>query len=114
MQLRHLFKNAKLSEVIRQNEKLFIDFLNKVRVSNIDDDVEKLLNARFIHKSDENYPKDALHMYVENELAMKRNEAALNDLPSELYTIEVRIVYLTRQERSLILSLLKAVFVKFI
>ena len=30
--------------------------LHKVRVGNIDDDVEKLLKARFIHKSNENYP----------------------------------------------------------
>ena len=27
-------------------------------------------------------------MYAENEPAMKRNEAVLNDLPGELYTIE--------------------------
>ena len=45
--------------------------LNKVRVGNIDDDVEKLLKARFIHDSDENYPKNALHMYSENRPTMK-------------------------------------------
>ena len=38
--------------------------LNKGRVGNIDDDVENLLMARFIRKSDENYPKDALHMHA--------------------------------------------------
>ena len=32
---------------------LFINLLNKVRVSNIDDDVENLLKARFIRESDE-------------------------------------------------------------
>ena len=62
--------------------------LNKVRVGNIDDEVEKLLKARLIHESDENYPVDALHMYAMNEQAMKRNEAVLNNLPGELYTIE--------------------------
>ena len=62
--------------------------LNKVRVGNIDDDDEKLLKARFIHESDENYPKDALHMYSENELTMKWNNAVLNDLPGDLYKIE--------------------------
>ena len=61
---------------------------NNVQVGKIDDDVEKLLKARFIHESDENYPKDALHMYAENEPAMKRNDVALNDVPGELYTIE--------------------------
>ena len=57
--------------------------LNKVRVGNIDDEVEKLLKARFIHESDENYPVDALYMYAENEPAVKRNEAVLNNLPGK-------------------------------
>ena len=64
--------------------------VNKIQVGNIDDDAENLLKGRFIHQSDENYPKDALHMYAENEPAIKRNEAVLNELPDELYTIEAR------------------------
>ena len=63
--------------------------LYKVRVANIDNNVEYLLKARFIRESEVNYPKDALHMYAENESAMKRNEAVLNELPREHYTIEV-------------------------
>ena len=63
MQLWHL--------VVKQNDKLFIDLLNKVRVGNTDDDdAENLLKAGFLSESDENYPKDALHMYAENEPAM--------------------------------------------
>ena len=88
LQLWHLFKHVELTEVVRQNEKLFIDLLNKVRVGNIDDDVKNLLKARFIRESDENYREDALHMYAENEPAIKRNEAVLNEFPSELYIIE--------------------------
>ena len=64
--------------------------VNQIQVGNIDDDAENLLKVRFIHQSDENYPKDALHMYAENEPAIKRNEAVLNELPDELYTIEAR------------------------
>ena len=78
LQLWHLFKYAELTEVVRQNDKLFIDLLNKVRIGNIDDDVENLLKARFMCESDENYPKDAVHIYAENEAAMKMNEAVLN------------------------------------
>ena len=89
LQLWHLFKYAELNEVVRQNDKSFIDMLNKVRLDNIDDDVEQLLKARFVCDSDGNYyPKDALHMYAEKEPAIGRNEAVLNNLPGELYTIE--------------------------
>ena len=77
-QLWHLFKYAALTEVVRQDEELFIELLHKVRVGNIDVDVENLIKARFTRESDENYPKDDLHMYAENEPAMKRNKAVLN------------------------------------
>ena len=83
-----LFKYAELTEVVRQNDKPFIDLLNKARVGNIHDDVENSLKARFIRESDENYPKDALHMYAENEPAIKWNEAVRNELPGGIYTIE--------------------------
>ena len=73
---------------MRQKDKLLIDLLDKVRVGYIDYDVERLLEARLIQEYDENYPKDVLHMYAENELATKRNKAVLNDLPGGLYTIQ--------------------------
>ena len=86
LQLWHLFKYEKLTKVVRQNDKLFMDLLNKVR--NIDDDVENVLKARFIRESDESYSKGTFHMLSENEPAVKKNEAVLNDVPGQLYTIE--------------------------
>ena len=59
LQLWNLSKYAELSEVLRQNDKLFVDLLNKFQVGNIDDDVEKLLKAKFIHESYEKYSKNA-------------------------------------------------------
>ena len=76
----YLFKYAELTEV-------FIDLLNKVPIGNIDDDVKKFFKAR-LRESDENYPKDALHMFAENDPAMKRNVAVPNELSGELYIIE--------------------------
>ena len=49
--------------------------LSNVRVVDIYDDVESLLMARLICESDENYPKDVLHVYTEKEPTRKRNEA---------------------------------------
>ena len=88
LQLWHLFKYAELTEVVRQNDKLFTELLNKVGIGNNDDDVENLLAARFICEFDENYPKVSLHMYAENEPTMKRNEAVLNEFSGELYIIK--------------------------
>ena len=83
----YLFKHVKFTKVVRQNNELFINIFNKVRVGNIDNDVEKYIKARFIHESDESHSKDALHTYVGNEPAAKRNEAVLNDLSGDFYTI---------------------------
>ena len=69
----HLSKYAELNEVVIQNDKLFIDLLNQVRVGNIDDDVGNILKARFIRESDENYLNDTLYMYAVNEQTIKRN-----------------------------------------
>ena len=41
LQLWHLLKYGKLTEVVRPNDKLFIDLLNNVRVSNFDNGLEK-------------------------------------------------------------------------
>ena len=90
LQLWHLFKYVEITEDLRKNDKLFINLLNQVQVGIIDDDVDNLLKARFTHDYDENYLSDALHMYAENEPALKRNKAVLNELPGELYIIKAK------------------------
>ena len=77
------------TKIVRQNDKLFTDLLNQAWVDNTDDSVKKLLKASFIHELDEDYSKDHLHMYLENETAVKKNKAVPNDLRGDIYTIEV-------------------------
>ena len=86
LQLGHLFQYAKLRG---QNNNLT--------------NFESLkLEARFIHESDENYPKHALHMYAQNEPTIKRNYVVLNELLSELYTIEANDKILDNYRYSLV------------
>ena len=48
------------------------DLLNKARVGKINDDVEKLLKARFIYESDENYPEYVLQMMSSDVLPSRK------------------------------------------
>lgn len=58
MQLWYLFKYEDLNEVERQNNKLFIRLLNKLRVDSTDENVNKLLKSKFLHEYDEIYIKN--------------------------------------------------------
>ena len=40
----------------------FTDLLNKIRVGNIDEDVQKQIRERFKEESGINYPENALHI----------------------------------------------------
>ena len=66
LQLWHIFKYAELTEVVKQNDKLVVDLLYKVRVGKINDDVEKLIKAIFTHEYDGNYLNNASYIYAEN------------------------------------------------
>ena len=72
LKLWHLFKYVKLTEVVRQNDKLLIDLPYKVPAGNINDDVEKLLKVRFIHESNENYPKKCLEHVCRKSTCYKK------------------------------------------
>ena len=60
---------------------------------------KKLLKAIFINESGENYPKDAFHMYAENEPAAKKNETYVNDLPGDIFhnITKFQIIVYTQQ-----------------
>ena len=88
LQLWHLFKYAKLTEVVRQKDSVFINLLNSIPIGEVEEEVENLLRSRFIHESYEKYPNSVLHTHAENEPTMLKNQTVLNDLPGEVYSIE--------------------------
>ena len=83
LDLWRLFTLAELTEIMRQKDDVdFIELLNKVRVGNVDEIVERKLKAKFIEKSDENYPHDCLHIFAENIPVNEHNRSFL-----EIYQI---------------------------
>ena len=80
-ELWRLFKLAELTEIMRQKDDLeFIELLNKIRVGNVDEHVEDKLKARFIEKTDENYPHSSLHIFAENIPVNAHNKSFLENL----------------------------------
>ena len=89
MDLWRNFKIAELTEIMRQKDDLiFINLLNKVRVGNVDENVENVLRSRFVNKDNPLYPIEALHIFAENSPAKVHNETMLNNLPTTLISIE--------------------------
>lgn len=82
------FKLAELTQVMRQrNEFEFVEILNKVRIGEIDEHVEKKLKSRFISQDDPSYPHKALHIFAENNPVQAHNMKMLNTISSSLVTI---------------------------
>ena len=70
----HMFQFAELTEVVRQRgHTKFIDLLNKIRVGNVDEDVQKQIRERFLEESDINYQEKSLYMLAENCPTVKQN-----------------------------------------
>ena len=48
----------------QEDDEIFINLLNQVRVGNVDENVEHLLRSRFINKHDPSNPTGALHIFT--------------------------------------------------
>ena len=83
-----MFQFAELTEAMRQRgDTKFIDFLNMIRVGNVDESVQKQIRERFIEQSDVNYLENVLHMFAKNYPTVKHNCKILDKLPSKTYII---------------------------
>ena len=93
LNLWRMFQFPELTEVVRQKvDRKFIDLLNKIRVRNVDEDVQRQVRERFVEESDINYQKNALHMLAENYPAVKHNRKILGKLPSKIFPLIVNIL----------------------
>ena len=84
-----MFSLIELTEVMRQKDDLdFIQLLNKIRVGNVDEDVENKLKSRFIEKTNKVFRHDKLHRFAENEFVNRHNKQFLECLSGDTFKID--------------------------
>ena len=77
-----MFQSAELREDMRERgDTKVTDLLNKIRVRNVDGDVQKQIRERFIALLDINYPEKGLHKFAQYYPTVKHNRKMLNKLP---------------------------------
>ena len=73
-----LWKLFELTEAMQQRgDSQLIHLLNNVCTVNLNLHNNNMIQSRTIQPEDVNYPKDALHVYAENENANSYNQAML-------------------------------------
>ncbi|XP_057310102.1 uncharacterized protein LOC130648098 [Hydractinia symbiolongicarpus] len=83
------FKIAELTEVMRQrDDQHLIELLNNIRVGKLERRHEDLLKSKFISPNDPHYPKNAIHIFAENQPASEHNKKMLNSITSDEINIE--------------------------
>ena len=90
MDLQRKFRLPELDQVMRQDDKMFVDMLNKIRVGEIDQNAENVIKLRFIDKNDPCYPGNILHIFAENTPVKKHNDNQLKQIPGQLITIPAK------------------------
>ena len=86
MDLWRKFRLAELDQAMRQDDEIFLNKLNKIRVGEIDQNVEDVINLRFIDKNDPCYPGNILHIFAENAPVKRHNDNQLKHIPGQLVT----------------------------
>ena len=74
---------------MRQRENYqFINIVNKIQESEIDEDVQLTLKSRFFSKDEPLYSESAVHIFAENKPVEHHNEVQLDKLDSDLVSIQ--------------------------
>ena len=89
MYLWRKFRLAGLDQVMRQDVEIFVNMLNKIRVGEIDQNIEDVIKLRFIDKNDPCYPGKILHIFAENTPVKRNNHNQLRHIPGQLITTQI-------------------------
>ena len=73
-----------------QDDEIFVNKLNNIRVDEIDQNVEDVIKLRFIDKNDPCYPGNILHIFAENAPIKRHNDNQLKHIPEQLIIIPAK------------------------
>ena len=73
-----------------QDDEIFVNKLNNIRVDEIDQNVEDVIKLRFIDKNDPCYPGNILHIFAENAPFKRHNDNQLKHIPGLLIKIPAK------------------------
>ena len=82
----HLFQMCELTEVVRQKDPVFVNFLNNCRIGEITDHDINILQQRHIDNFP-SYERDIIHLYAENSPVENHNSMMLEKLSTQCYSI---------------------------
>ena len=71
-------------KIVELEDTFSIDVLNKIRVSDANNNIVKVLQSRFVNLNEYNYPEQALHIFAENGRVPPHNLVMLNKIPGDL------------------------------
>ena len=75
---------------MRQGDEMFVNMLNKIRVAEIDQNVEDVIKLRFIDKTDPCYVGNILYIFAENAPVKRHNDNQLKHIPGALITLPAK------------------------
>ena len=84
------FSLTELDEIMRQDDEIFVNMLNKVSLDEIDKNAEDVIKLRSIDKIDPRYPGNILHIFAENAPVKKHKNNQLKHIPAQLITISAK------------------------
>ena len=91
-----VFQMIELDQIMhQQGDVKFAELLNRMRIGLLTDKDHKILSERIVRKSDDNYPREAMHIWADNRPVDAHNKKMLDSINGELVTIIAHDLYPT-------------------